>query len=162
MRLVDGQFEIAEIDRLGQKIERSTVHRGADIVHVAIGRDDDGRFLVFGLLQLLQQREAVHPGHVDVGHHHVDMRVIDDRLQRLDAVMGEYECHAAVADLLAKFLQHQRLKIGLVIDHKDRRGHAAFPSLVSISCRSSAKSIGLVRRPTAPCSTALRRVSGSP
>ena len=86
----------------------------------------------------------------------------DDRLQRLDAVMGEYECDPAIADLLAEFLQHQRLEIGLVVDDKDGRGHAACPSLVSISWRSSAKSIGLVKRPTAPCSIALRRVSASP
>src|SRR5713101_3726158 len=31
--LVDGHFEIAEIDRLGQKIERAAVHRGADVAH---------------------------------------------------------------------------------------------------------------------------------
>src|SRR6266446_1748836 len=53
--LVDGHFEIAEIDRLGQKIERAAVHRDADVAHVAIGGDDDGRFLVLGLLQFLQQ-----------------------------------------------------------------------------------------------------------
>ena len=160
--LVDGHFEIAEIDRLGQEIERAAVHRGADVAHVAIGRDDDGRFLVLGLLQLLQQRQAVHPGHVDVGHHHVDMRMVLDRLQRLDAVMGEHERHRAVANLPAEFLQHQRLEIGLVIDDEDGCGHAACPSLVSISWRSSAKSIGLVNRPTAPRSIALRRVSASP
>ena len=69
------------------------------------------------------------------------------RLQRLDAVMGEHERHRAVADLPAEFLQDQRLEIGLVIDDEDGRGHAACSSLVSISWRSSAKSIGLVKRP---------------
>jgi hypothetical protein len=39
-----------------------------------------------------------------------------DRLQRLDAVMGEYELHDAVANLPAEFLQDQSLEIGLVID----------------------------------------------
>src|SRR3954466_10802133 len=76
--------------------------------------------------------------------------------------MGEYECHPAVANLPAKFLQHQSLEIGLVVDDEDGRGHAACPSLVSISWRSSAKSIGLVSSPTAPRSIALRRVSASP
>ncbi len=160
--LVDGHFEIAEIDRLGQEVERAAVHRGADVAHVAIGRNDDGRFLVLGLLQFLQQRQAVHPRHVDVGHHHVDMRMILDRLQRLDAVMGEHERHRAVADLPAEFLQHQSLEIGLVIDDEDGCSHAACPSRVSISWRSSAKSIGLVNSPTAPRSIALRRVSASP
>ena len=90
------------------------------------------------------------------------MRVLLDRGQRLDAVMGEYERHRAVADLAAEFLQHQSLEIGLVIDDEDGRGHAACPSRLSISRRSSAKSIGLVNRPTAPFSIALRRVSASP
>ena len=40
--LVDGCFEIVEIDRLGQEVERAAVHRGADIAHVAVGGDDDG------------------------------------------------------------------------------------------------------------------------
>ena len=30
--LVDGHFEIAEIDRLGKKIECAPVHRGADLL----------------------------------------------------------------------------------------------------------------------------------
>ena len=92
----------------------------------------------------------------------IDMRMLLDRLQRLDAVTGEHECNRAVADLPAKFLQYQRLEIGLVVDDEDGGGHAACPSRLSISWRSSAKSIGLVRSPTAPRSIALRRVSASP
>ena len=119
-------------------------------------------FLSSRLLQLRQQRQPVHPRHVDIGYHHVDMRMRLDRGQRLDAVMGKHEGHRAVADLAAKLLQHQCLEIGLVVDDEDGGGHAACPSLVSISWRSSAKSIGLVKRPTAPRSIALRRVSASP
>ena len=160
--LVDRHFEVAEIDRLGEEIERAAVHRGADIAHVTIGGDDDGRFLVVGLLQLRQQRQPVHPGHVDVGDHHVDMRMLLDRGQRLDPVMGEHKRNRPITDPLAEFLQHQSLEIGLVVDDQDRCSHAACPSLVSISWRNSAKSIGLVRSPTAPRSIALRRVSASP
>src|ERR1700676_3741160 len=160
--LFDGHFEIAEIDRLGQEIERPAVHRGTDVAHVAIGRNDDGRFLFFRLLQFLQQGKAVHPRHIDVGHHHVDMRMILDRGQCFQSVVGEHEGHRAVANLLAEFLQDQSLEIGLIVDEEDRGGHAACSSLVSISSRSSAKSIGLVRSPTAPRSIALRRVSASP
>ena len=81
--LVDGHFEIAEIDRLGQEIERAAVHRGADVAHVAVGGNDDGRLLVLSLLQPREQRQPVHPRHVNVGHHHVDMRMLLDRLQCL-------------------------------------------------------------------------------
>ena len=47
--------------------------------------------------------------------------------------MREHEIHRALADLPPEFLQHQRLEIGLVVDDKDGRGHAACPSLESIS-----------------------------
>jgi hypothetical protein len=63
-----------------------------------------------------------------------------------------------LADLPTEFLQDQRLEIGLVIDNEDGRGHAACPSLVSISWHSTAKSIGLVNRPSAPRSIAFRRL----
>src|SRR5262249_35538929 len=42
-RLGDGSFQIAEIDRFGDKVKCATVHRGANIAHVAIGRDDNRR-----------------------------------------------------------------------------------------------------------------------
>jgi hypothetical protein len=70
-------------------------------------------------LQLRQQRQAIHPRHVDVGHHHVNMRMLLDRGQRLDAVMREHKFHHAVADLPAEFLQHQSLEIGLIVDEQD-------------------------------------------
>ena len=57
--------------------------------------------------------------------------------QRLDAVAGEQEADRAVADLAAEFLQDERLEVRLVVDHQDPRGHAAIPSRVSISPRSS-------------------------
>lgn len=90
------------------------------------------------------------------------MRMPLERLQRLEAVMRKDEIDQPLANLPAELLQDQGLEIGFVVDEKNGRGHAACSSLVSISCRSSAKSIGLVRSPTAPRSIALRRVSGSP
>src|SRR2546430_912975 len=57
------------------------------------------------------------------------MGMVHDRLQRFDAVMGEHECHLALADLLTEFLQHQRLKIALVIDYEDGSAQLAPPVL---------------------------------
>src|SRR2546423_1240825 len=65
--LVDGHFEVAEVNRFGEKIERSAIHRRADVANVAIGRDNDGGLLGFGLLQLLQHGHPGHPRHVDIG-----------------------------------------------------------------------------------------------
>jgi hypothetical protein len=87
--LVDRRLEVRKIDRLGQKIEGTAVHRGADIGHVAIGRNDDRRERVITFLDLLQKRQPVHPRHVDVAHHHVDAAAIAQHFQRLGAVVGE-------------------------------------------------------------------------
>ena len=76
-------------------------------------------FLSSALLQLLQQRQPVHPRHVDVGHHHVDVAVLLEQLQRLDAVAREQEADEPVADLPAEFLQDQRLEVRLVVDDED-------------------------------------------
>ena len=52
--LGDRCLEIEKVDGFGQKIERAAIHCGANIGHVAIGRDDDNRELFFGLLKLLE------------------------------------------------------------------------------------------------------------
>ena len=132
-RLVDRRLQVGEIDRLGQKIEGAAVHRGANVGHIAIGRDDNGRKPFLGLLKLLQQRQAVHARHVDVGHHHVDIAVRLDCGERLDPVPGEQEADRSVADLAAESLQDKRFQIRLVVDDEDARGHAAHPSRASIS-----------------------------
>ena len=61
------------------------------------------------------------------------MRMVRNRLQCLDSIVGEYKRHRAVANLPAEFLQDQSLEIGLVIDDKDSCGQAACPRRVSIS-----------------------------
>ncbi len=159
-RLGDGGFQIGEIDRFGDEIEGAAIHRGADIGHVAIGRHDDGRHPALAVLQFLQQRQPVHARHIDVADDEIDVAVRFQRFERFDAVAGEQKLRRSVADLAAKFLSNESLKIGLVIDKQDV--HAAFPTRVSISSRSARKSIGLVSSASAPCSSALRLVSGSP
>ena len=124
-RLGDRRLEIGEIDGLGEEIERAAIHRRADIRHVAVSRDDDGRKLLLRLLQLLKQRQPVHARHVDVGHHHVDVGVLREHGERVDSIAGEEETHGAVADLAAEFLGDQRLEVRLVVDDENAAGHAA-------------------------------------
>ena len=162
--LANRRLEIAEVDRLGKKIEGAAVHRGADVGHVAVSRDDHRR--VFGrlVLQFAKQRQPVHPRHVDVGDHHVEIGVIFQEDQSLDPVAREAEGQRTVADLPAEFLRDQILQIGLVVDDQDFRGHVepVAASRLLISSRSPGKSIGLVSSPAAPPSIARRRVSASP
>ena len=164
-RLADGRLEIGEIDRLGEKVESAAVHRGADVGHVAVSRHDDGREPGRLVLQPREQGQPIHPRHVDVGHDHVEVAVLGEEGQRLDAVAREAEGDRAVLDLTAKLLPDEILEIGLVVDDEDFRGHAApiaSSSRRPISPRNTGKSIGLVKSPAAPPSMAFRRVSASP
>ena len=106
--------------------------------------------------------QPVHSRHVDIAEYHVDIAVPVEHGQRLDAVMGEEEAHAAIPDLPPEFLQDQSFEVGLIVDDEDFRAHPTCPSRASISSRNMAKSIGFVSRDLAPPSSALRLVSSSP
>ena len=108
-----------QIDRLGDEIEGAAVHRGAQIGHVAIGRDDDRPHRRLPLAQFGEQGQPVHHRHVDVEQHQLDVGLGGQHRQRLLAVMGEAEGEFPVADLAAKALPDQQLEIGLVIDGED-------------------------------------------
>src|SRR5262249_3231238 len=144
------------------EIERAAVHGGTDVAHVAIRRDDDGRYFLFALLQLLQQRQPVHARHVEVGDNEIDVAVCFQRRQGVDTVVGEQKRDGVIPDLMTELLENESLQVRLVINDQDAGGHAARSTCVSISLRSIAKSIGLVKRPSAPPSNALRFVSASP
>jgi hypothetical protein len=49
-RLGDRALEVGEVDGLRQEVESPAVHGGADVGHVAVGRDDDCRGFLLGLL----------------------------------------------------------------------------------------------------------------
>ena len=160
--LGDRRFEIDEVDRLGDEIERAAVHRRPDIRHVAVRGHDHGREVLVAFLELSEQGQPVHSRHVDIAEHHVDIAVPVEHGQRLDAVMGEEEAYAAIPDLPPELLQDQSFEVGLVVDDEDFRAHPTCPSRASISSRNVAKSIGFVSRDLAPPSSALRFVSSSP
>src|SRR5580704_14187165 len=161
-RLGDGGFQIVEIDRLGDEIERAAVHGGADLAHVAVGRNDDGRYRSLVLQQLLQQRKPVHSRHIDIGDHQIDGIAYLEHRQGFDAVAGKRKADLAMADLMAELLQNEGLQVRLVVDDEDMCCHAVRPTRASISVRSTRKSMGLVKKASAPPSSALRLVSASP
>jgi hypothetical protein len=117
--LADGEFEVAEVHGLGDEIERPSVHRGAQVGHVAIGRDDDRPHRGLSLAQFVQQGKAIHHGHVDVEQHQLDVRLRRQHCQGFLPVMGKAEGELPGTDLAAKPLPDQRLEIGLVIDAED-------------------------------------------
>jgi hypothetical protein len=76
------------------------------------GADDDGQ----GSLrhQLLQEREPVHPRHLDVEHHHVG-RLAPHLVHRDDGVVRGDDLHPDVAEDLGERLAHDRG----VVHHED-------------------------------------------
>jgi hypothetical protein len=164
-RLAERGLEVGKVNRLGEEVERASVHGCANIGHVAIGRDDHGRELRRFFLQLGEQRQSVHARHVDVGDDHIEIALLGEQSQGLHPIPREPECDRTVFDLTAKPLPDQVFQVGFVINDKDLRRHkglAAASSRRPISPRSSGKSIGLVNSPAAPASAAFRRVSSSP
>ena len=107
-----------QIDRLGDEIEGAAIHRGAQIRHVAVGRDDDRPHRRLPLAQFVEQGQPVHHRHVDVEQHQLDIRFGCEHRQRLLAVVSEAEFELLVADLAAKALPDQELEIRLVVDRE--------------------------------------------
>jgi hypothetical protein len=64
--------------------------------------------------------------------------------------------------LLDELLQDESLDVWLIVNDQDVRCHAVRSTRVSISFRSIVKSMGLVKRASAPLSRAFRFVSASP
>ena len=84
-------LQVIEVEWLGNEVERTAVHRGADVLHVSVGRDDDRTEIGVQLRYLGQQRQPIHLGHVDIRDHHVDLRIAVEHIERLDPVLGEDE-----------------------------------------------------------------------
>ena len=83
-------------------------------------------------LDLAQQGQPVHAGHVDVGQDHDQLRLdpAGELVQRLLARAGEMQHIGALAHLAAEPLAEQFGDIGFVVDDQDADAHAA-PSAVA-------------------------------
>jgi hypothetical protein len=119
----DGGLEVGKIDRLGDKVEGAAVHRGADVRHFAIGRDDHRGGVSFALMQVGQQGQSVHSWHIDVAQKHVDVAAGIKLRQRIHAIIHEDEAKLSIGDLPAELLNDRQFQIRFVIDDKDARHH---------------------------------------
>jgi hypothetical protein len=77
-------------------------------------------------------------------------------------VVREQKADGPIANLVPELLLDKCLQVRLVVNNQDSCGHVVRSTRLSISLRSSAKSIGLVRSASAPRSSAWRLVSASP
>jgi hypothetical protein len=92
---------------------------------VTVRRHHHHRQIGPALLDLSEQIQSVHLGHVDVREDHDQRRLypVAQQVQRLAARVGEMHHIGAVARLAAKLLAEQLGDIGLVIDNQDADAH---------------------------------------
>ena len=116
---LDGDLQILEIQGLGDEIEGPPVHGGADVAHIPVCRDDDRADVGVNLGNLLQQRQPVHLGHIDVRDHHVNVGVLLQHFQRLHPILGENEAVLPRSDFAPHSLENQRLEVGFVVNYQN-------------------------------------------
>jgi len=141
------QIEVA-VDRLLDVVVRTPAQRLYGEVVLAVAGDEQSRRLRAELLDLVQEREPVHPGHLDVG---------DDRVVVLDRDPPErIRRRVAGLDVQIRHPQPQRLgqrveKRGIVVDDQDARVHAS----AATSDSASGSSIVNTAPPSSPFSIAI-------
>ena len=165
---VDGDFEVAEIDRLwGEEVERPAVHAAVRMLGSCRHRRTPITvdFLSSALLQPREQRQPVHPGHVDVAHDHVDHAGFALSVcQRLEAVLGEHHLDGQPSRICPAGTSAgpSASRSG---SSSTRQNQVAVMRPVRGGCRSPAarrqKSIGLgqqslLRRARSPCAASRR------
>ena len=103
---IDGYLQIVEIDWLGNEIESTTVHRRPNVLHVAVGRNDDGMDIWVYAGKTVKQRKTIHFWHIDISQNKVDIRSRFDDLKSLDAIAGEFKLVDAATNLSSHALTH--------------------------------------------------------
>ena len=146
-RARDGELQVVEVNRLGDKVEGSPIHGRAYVLHIAIGRDDHRADIGLDLGDLLDQRESVHLGHVDVGEHQVYVRLFLEPVEGFQAILGKDELVEAGANIPTHSLKHEPFQIRLVVDNQ----YLVLPTRPHLSvCPASGEPIALPE--TLPCS----------
>ena len=118
-RPFNGDLQVREVNRLGDEIERTAIHRGADVLHIAIGGNNHRANVGVDLGNLLEQRQPVHLRHIDVREDHVDFVVFVQTVERFQTVVSKDELVLAAPDTAPHALQHERLEVRLVVNDED-------------------------------------------
>ena len=144
-------FQVFEVDWLGDEIESSPIHGRPDIIHISICRDDDRFEQRVFFRQLLQKSQPVHFGHIDIAQHNINIGMLLQSFKCFIAVHSKYELVFLLSDLFAEFLLDQDFQICFIVDNKEL-GHDAKFMIFSFK---TLKSTGLVTKSSAPSSIAL-------
>src|SRR5262249_16038631 len=134
---------------LGNEIESAAVHCRADVVHVAVSRNDDRSQRYLAFLQFGQERESVHRRHVDIEEQKLDFGVFRQYGESLLPMASETKGKIARTDLPAEALLQQRLEVGLVIDGEYLRlSHLPSRKLSDADCDRGNLTANSVKTPT--------------
>ena len=79
-------FQIGDVDGFVDEVEGSVVHRGADVLHVVVRGYHHGANQREALLDVFQQGQTVHDGHVNVAKNRRNISMIFQNLQRFLSV----------------------------------------------------------------------------
>ena len=114
-----------EIDRLGDELGGAELARLAAALVVAIGRHHDHRQVGVPLLDLAQQRQPVHAGHVDVGQDDDQLGpdAVAELVQRLLGRMRRNASHSGPAAPRGESAGGTARPRRLVIDDQDADTH---------------------------------------
>ena len=112
--LLEQNLKSRGVQRLGQVVEGAVTHRLHGALHRAVPGDHEHDGRPAGLLQLLQQREAVHLRQHQVGEHHRRMLGLD----QVEGLLGGGRGLDVVTPLTHQSSQAFALG-GLVVDDQD-------------------------------------------
>jgi hypothetical protein len=111
---LDHPEQILDVDRLGHVVDRAVAHRGHGGVERAVRRHDHGHAVRVELARPPHERQAVHPGHPQIGEQQIGSELLELR-ERLETVTGRLHHVPSVAQQL----RQRRAGVGLVVDNQD-------------------------------------------
>ncbi len=112
-RVLDGDVELVEIDRLADKVVSAELERGFDIVELRIGGDHDDGAGVATFLELIEDFDAGEVGHAHVEQDEIGRLVLRQFKRRFPGVGFDH----VVAPLLALLAQRPAHQALVVDDH---------------------------------------------
>ncbi len=132
-RVLDGDAEFFEVERLADEVVGAQLKRGLHVIQLRIGRDHDDRRRVGSFLDLLEHLDAAQVGHTDVEQNQVGglllgeaeagfaRRGFDDVISPLFALLAQRPAHQAFV-VHDQYLFSRHAAFSLL--RKGRRGHA--------------------------------------
>lgn len=122
-RVLNGLVQHHNVDGFRDEINRANVHRLPDVGHIIIGRHDNGfeRFeaviRIGVLMNNVQHLQAIHPGHLDIHHHHVNVGMGVQDPQALLAIPSKQKPIGSGSDRLSELQREHGFGIRFVVNH---------------------------------------------